>query len=474
MVSSKGPVLTVVLTGFLVLAGTISIASTQNSAIHVATDLTLSDHAGRLGPRSDQDSMALAAASVANYTIKVGRAPTYMAYAPSSGQIYVSNSGSGTVSVVNSSSYLVAETISVGKQPQGLRFDPVNSELYVSHAGSTLISVIDTTNDSLLTSVRAKGTTCDCGSNLLVYDPANGDVYVLSATSKASFLSKIDHASNVVTSFRIGPQANNVVYDPATHDLVAVGASDGSVMIVNSTTNSVLTRKLPLTSGPFAETYDPANKRLYIVNTDVAQGPFPAIPDNVSILGPNNRIVATVTVGNSAGQAIVDPLNHDVYVLNSNLSFDVLTGSYSYQNSSISVIDPGNTVVATIPVGRGANSELFDPATGDIYVTSTVSNETFVINASTNELHGAPLPTRGNPLIVVLDPTTGGVVVVGDSQLYDSTSVARTLVTVISEKNRVVDTVEIGRGSPGQTVFDPSDGGTYVVNYDANSVSVID
>lgn len=431
-------------------------------------ELLTESSAGATLPPSD-----LLSTVAANDTIGVGRGPGYMAYVPSTRNVYVSDQGSGTISVINSTTLTVADTVSVGGSPARLLYDPKNSDLYVTHYNSRIVSIIDTRTGSPAGTILAKGPSCDCGPNLMVYDPANGDVYVLSANASAAFLSKINHATNTVKTFEIGAQANNVTYDPATRDLVAVGGSNSAVMVINSTTDSVTSLYLAPNSGPFWAAYDQSNGMVYIVGSEFSAAGSQALLDNVSVLSPNNQIVATITVGEAASQAIEDPLNHDMYVINSNVSLEFPSDSLAYGNSSISVISPANSVVRTLAVGRGANWEVFDPSTGDIYVASTASNRTFVINASTNRLVGRPLSTAGNPLYVDYDTLTGGVVVVGDSQYYDSMSHSRTLVTVVSKSNSISSTVAIGKGSPGNTVFDPADGGVFVANFNARSVSVI-
>ncbi|MFE5585906.1 YncE family protein [Kitasatospora sp. NPDC056531] len=77
-------------------------------------------------------------------TVSVGLGPTGVAIAPDGGRLYVANSGSGTVSVVDVASGSTAATITVERDPQGLAITPDGRRAYVTHAGLGLVSVIDT------------------------------------------------------------------------------------------------------------------------------------------------------------------------------------------------------------------------------------------------------------------------------------------------------------------------------------------
>lgn len=56
-------------------------------------------------------------------TIPVGNYPHAVAVNPDADTIYVTNSGSNTVSAINGRTNTVAATVSVGTQPQGIAAD---------------------------------------------------------------------------------------------------------------------------------------------------------------------------------------------------------------------------------------------------------------------------------------------------------------------------------------------------------------
>ena len=75
--------------------------------------------------------------------------PDGIAYNYDNGNLYVTNRGSDTVSVINSTTKTLVKIISTGGiAPSSIIYNPVNNYLYVANTGSGTVSVINgTTND---------------------------------------------------------------------------------------------------------------------------------------------------------------------------------------------------------------------------------------------------------------------------------------------------------------------------------------
>lgn len=82
--------------------------------------------------------------------IPVGIGPGYLAYFPEGKKLYVPNSGSDTLSVINCDSFTVKKTLPVGKSPQALVIDPTAAKGYVAGLEERIISVIDLHEDEVL------------------------------------------------------------------------------------------------------------------------------------------------------------------------------------------------------------------------------------------------------------------------------------------------------------------------------------
>ena len=89
--------------------------------------------------------------------IRVGREPNNLAISPDDNWVAVSNSVSGTVSVINTRLRRILVNIRVGTEPYGLAFTPNGDKLYVANATSNDVSVIDTRRWSVVRTITNVG-----------------------------------------------------------------------------------------------------------------------------------------------------------------------------------------------------------------------------------------------------------------------------------------------------------------------------
>jgi len=124
-------------------------------------------------------------------TITVGQFPSGVAYDSAKKEIFVSNLGDGTVSVISDATMSVIKTINVGKYPRGLAYDPAKGELFVSNSGDGTVSVLSDETNTVVATVKV-------GDNPFgpVYDPAKGEIYVPNFNSHS--VSVISDATNEV------------------------------------------------------------------------------------------------------------------------------------------------------------------------------------------------------------------------------------------------------------------------------------
>jgi YVTN family beta-propeller protein len=75
-------------------------------------------------------------------TVPVGSYPSAIAFDSSNGMLYVCNQSSNTVSVIDGSTNKVVSTVAVGTAPDGAAFDSKNKLVYVANDVSGTVSVI--------------------------------------------------------------------------------------------------------------------------------------------------------------------------------------------------------------------------------------------------------------------------------------------------------------------------------------------
>ncbi len=83
-----------------------------------------------------------ALASYSVITIPVGNNPTKAVYNPTDKNIYVINTDSNTVSVIDSTTHKVVNTIPVGNNPTSILFNPSDNGMYVINSRSNNVSAI--------------------------------------------------------------------------------------------------------------------------------------------------------------------------------------------------------------------------------------------------------------------------------------------------------------------------------------------
>jgi YVTN family beta-propeller protein len=67
--------------------------------------------------------------------------------------IYVSNLSDNTVSVINSSTYIVSATIAVGNGPEGLSVSPDGTKLYLANNSDNNVYVINTSTNAVVDTI---------------------------------------------------------------------------------------------------------------------------------------------------------------------------------------------------------------------------------------------------------------------------------------------------------------------------------
>src|SRR5207244_8372641 len=187
-------------------------------------------------------------------SIAVGVAPSQGAIARAASRVYVTNTGSSTVSAIDTSIQDVVATIAVGDRPSGIAVSPAGDRVYVLDAAGS-VSVIDTGTDAIVASVVVGGT-----DGTIAVTPDGARVYVASGK-----VSVIDTSTNaVIASFFPEQVAVPDVFNFAvgvaiapdgTRAFVTVNtylyngpkfAATGGIAVVDTATNAVAPTTNPL------------------------------------------------------------------------------------------------------------------------------------------------------------------------------------------------------------------------------------
>ena len=121
-----------------------------------------------------------------------GFAPIGVAVTPSGGHVYVTNRGSDTISVIDSTLDAVITTIPVEDRPMSVAVAPGGAHVFVTDEGSNTVSLIDTATSTVVATIQVDNSPVG-----VAITPGGGHAYVTNLLSDTA--SVIDTATKVVT-----------------------------------------------------------------------------------------------------------------------------------------------------------------------------------------------------------------------------------------------------------------------------------
>ncbi|HEV2520376.1 MAG TPA: hypothetical protein VGX00_07150 [Thermoplasmata archaeon] len=317
-------------------------------------------------------------------------APTAIAAAPAPAQAPIAP-GSPPPAPPSIGTLFATVNVDVGgtgsAQPLGGVYDPTNGFVYVADSGSNSVAILNGT--SLVTSVvvpaRPEGG---------AYDPIARTVDIVSeGANSVTFL----NGTNIVGTIAVGSKPYGAAFDPATGEVNVVNyGSDNVTLIRGSRTVGAIA--LPPGSGPVAAAYDPSDSEVYV--SEYAT-------DSVSILSAT-AVVKTVRVGLGPGEIAYDAANQEVYVTGSlSGNFTTLSGtsvigntplgysawgvSYDPENQLIYLTDngtdnvtavSGTQILGVLPTDSYPLGDVFDATNGCVYVMNRDSGNVLLISTS--------------------------------------------------------------------------------------------
>jgi YVTN family beta-propeller protein len=265
--------------------------------------------------------------------------------------LYVTNSGSNSVTVIDKQLDRVVATIAVGQRPMGIVTGPRGARVYVANSGSNSISVIDTAASSVINTISNFG-----------YSPAelaiSGDGRLLYATNPDSDnVTVIDTMSNaVVERIPVGRRPAGIAIDEARGKVYVANSKSNSVSILNKTTFEV--------EGTVTVGLDPRGvaiqeDELYVANWG---------SNNISVIGmPSHSVTKTIPMAQRP-LWVQSGLSGRIYVSNAN------NNEVSFLSASMGM------VTRNVSVGDFPSHMAVDTLRRKLYVVNGLSEDISVIN----------------------------------------------------------------------------------------------
>ena len=270
--------------------------------------------------------------------------------------LYVTNSGSDCVTVIDRQQDRVVATIAVDRSPMGIVASPDGNKIYVANSGSNNISVIDTGLSRVINKIANFG-----------YSPAelalSEDGLTLYATNPNSDnISVIDTLSNIVSGWiYVGNNPADIVVDQDRRKVYVANKASNSVSIVNVNTSAV---EDTVTVGFNPTGVAIHQDKLYVTNTG---------SNSISVIDiPSYSVTKTISLSQKP-MWLVSGLSDRIYV--------------SGADNEVSFIYPSmDMTTRNISVGDLPSQMAVDSLRRKLYVVNTMSEDISVIDLATKRL----------------------------------------------------------------------------------------
>jgi len=289
--------------------------------------------------------------------------------------LYVPNSGSGTVSIVDLSTNAALPGTIPTASPVGSAVRGDGSIAYVSVVNGTVL-VIDTATNTATATIGVGSSPVG-----LAVTPDGTRLYVCNRGSDT--VSVIDTATNTVT--------RNIALPSGSGPVSIAFKLDGSLAYVSNSGNSTVSVLNPATNTVTATISVPAGANQIAIAPDGGHAYVTSGTATTSVIDTTANAVSTTiaTVGTSRG-VVVRPDGDTAYV----------GGLDSNDNTVISVINTTtNTVITTISTtGIGQQGLAINPDGTRLYSTNLRTNDVSVIDTATNAVL-APVAVGVDPVL---------------------------------------------------------------------------
>jgi YVTN family beta-propeller protein len=234
--------------------------------------------------------------------------------------LYVANTDSDTVSVIDGTNKEIIEQFKVGHKPRDIDIHSKNGTVYVSNSMSNTVSVIDREN-KLIKNIPTKG---NYPTGLAVDEETNL-VYV--ANTDSDTVAVIDGKTNEVKSIPVGNGPTGIAVDSNNNLVYVTNYKDDTISVINATNQAnygdINISRHYLGNGPTAITVDLQNNKTYVLNmfsdnisiidTDVIVDSI----ENTKMIDPSMKYVTIVIpAGETPSDILLD--KGEIYVTNRN------------------------------------------------------------------------------------------------------------------------------------------------------------
>jgi YVTN family beta-propeller protein len=196
-------------------------------------------------------------------SVDVGGAPAGVAVHPGTGLGYVTDSGAGTLSVVDPRSATVQAVLDTGGAPGAVAVDPVADRIYVANPPAGTVVVLDGRTHDLVSVVGA-----GAGASALAVDETANRVYAVSGSTGA--LAVLDGVSCTLAALVPGPRPSlgGIAVDAARKLAHCTSPGTDTVEVFDIGTGEFVA-SAPVGRNPAGVAVHAASGTVYVANSGV-------------------------------------------------------------------------------------------------------------------------------------------------------------------------------------------------------------
>lgn len=358
-----------------------------------------------------------------------------------------------------SAAQTVITTVPAGTNPQRAAVNFYSKKVFVTNTLSNSVTVIDELTNAVIGTVPVPAGAYGIAVNSNPFtlspigpNPAYGRVYVTSGPGSGitgpGFVTVIDGEANppvVLTAVAVGRVPLGIDVDLATGKVYVGNTGDNTVSVISGSSNTVVGTPIPLQASPLAVSIDPVGKRAYVIAAS-QNPPIPAIL--YAIDTEADAVAANYFVTNGGRFVRVNPSNKKVYISEPSNGlitvFDTTTGTTT--PIALGSIQPYDIALNPVPTGTTIPGLGTITGSNHLYVATSATNSLTVIDPATNTVIGGVASGGTEPQGVAYDPITGKVFLVNSGSnnvtIYQDTPSTPTGVGNLTfiTPTRVVDT----------------------------------
>jgi YVTN family beta-propeller protein len=273
------------------------------------------------------------------------------------GVMYVQNSNSNSISIVDLATNAILRNITVDGTPHNIKLSEDQLTLYIltSDRDSGTIFMLNTTSNELMNEIPTEVSVQDIAifnGTMYASDVRGGKVLVMSLNG--TLVDEIDVGSR--------PQYMEVRPDGQVLYVTRLG---GPISVVDLEQKIVI-KEIDSGDMPHRLSFTNGGEVLFVVNAE---------SDTLSVIdSQEHEVIKTIPVGDNPGYVALNPDETLAYVTN--------MGS-----NTVSIVDAHIEVVNEIPVGNGPYGIAFSADGGDLaYVSNMRGNDVSVINTASSKV----------------------------------------------------------------------------------------